>query len=44
VEEARAMYESVFPSTVAVNEQRHRAPTSRVVGDANVGRGDDVQS
>ena len=43
VREARAMYESVFPPTVAVNE-RHRASTSRAVGDANVDRSDDVQS
>jgi hypothetical protein len=42
VREARAIYESVFPSTVAVNERR--PPTDRAVGNANVDRSDGVQS
>jgi hypothetical protein len=44
IRESRAIYESVFPSADAVNEQRYRASTSRVVGDANVNSGDDVKS
>jgi tRNA threonylcarbamoyladenosine modification (KEOPS) complex Pcc1 subunit len=41
VREARAIYESVFPSAIPVNEQRHRASASRAIGDANIHRGDE---
>jgi hypothetical protein len=41
VREARAIYESVFPTSVAVNERR--PPTGRAVGNANVERSDGVQ-
>jgi tRNA threonylcarbamoyladenosine modification (KEOPS) complex Pcc1 subunit len=44
VREARAIYESVFPSADAVNEQRYRASIIRSVGDADVHSGDDVKS
>jgi hypothetical protein len=36
VQEARARYESVFPSAAAVNDQRHGAFTARAVDDADV--------
>jgi hypothetical protein len=43
IRETRAIYESVFPSTDGVNEQRHSASTNRAVGDDNVRNGDDVR-
>jgi hypothetical protein len=43
IREARALYESVFPSE-AVNERRYRTSISRTVRDANVRSGDDVNS
>jgi hypothetical protein len=43
IREARAIYESVFPSAVAVSGQRSRVSMSRAVVDANVHGGDDVR-
>jgi hypothetical protein len=39
--EARALYESVFPTATTANEQRHTASTSRAIGNANAHRRDD---
>jgi hypothetical protein len=44
VRAARAIYDSVFPAAVVVNEQRHRAVASRAIADAHVQRGDNAQS
>jgi hypothetical protein len=44
VRHARAIYESVFPSAAAVDEQRYRAPTIRATSNASVHRSDDTQS
>jgi tRNA threonylcarbamoyladenosine modification (KEOPS) complex Pcc1 subunit len=41
IREARAIYESVFPSTDAVRARRFRASIGRALG---TDRGDDVQS
>ncbi len=39
IQEARARYESVFPSADIVNDQRHGTSTARAVGDADVHKG-----
>lgn len=39
VQEARAQYESVFPSADTVNEKQHETSMARAVGDANVREG-----
>ena len=44
VREARAIYESVFPTAAAVNKQRSPMSKSRSVGSADVRRHDDVRS
>jgi hypothetical protein len=44
IREARAMYESVFPSTAPVNEQRHGTSIGRAVGDDTVHTGNDAKS
>jgi hypothetical protein len=44
IREARAIYESIFPPADPGNDQPHRAPKSRAVGDANVHAGNDVTS
>jgi len=44
IQEARAQYESVFPSTNSANEQRHGASIARAVGDTDIRKGADVQS
>ncbi len=40
IREARALYESVFPSADPVGEQRDKAPASQAGSGANVGRSD----
>ena len=40
IREARAMYDSVFPPTDRVTEQRETAPASHTVGGGNARRGD----
>jgi hypothetical protein len=44
IREARAIYESIFPSADAVGDQRHRPSTSRAVGGSNAPSRDDVKS
>jgi hypothetical protein len=44
IRETRAIYESIFPSADAVNEQRYSASTGRAPGNDNVHSGDDVKS
>jgi hypothetical protein len=41
IRQARAIYESIFPSAAAVSDQRSRASMSRTVVDAS---GDDIRS
>lgn len=43
IREARAIYESIFPSTNAVGGQRHKTSTSRAAGDSNALRRGDVK-
>ena len=42
IREARAIYDSIFPSAEAVSEQRNKAPISHTVSGANAHRSDGV--
>jgi hypothetical protein len=44
IREARAMYDSVFPPSDSVNEQRDRTPITHSVNRANVHRSGEVLS
>ena len=44
IREARALYESVFPSTDTVIERRDELPAAHTVSGANARRGDGVIS
>ena len=42
IREARAIYDSIFPSAHLVSEQRDKAPISHTVSGTNAHRGDGV--
>jgi hypothetical protein len=42
IREARAIYDSIFPSVGPVSEQQEKAPISHMVGGANARRGEGV--
>ena len=44
IREARALYESVFPSADPVSEQRDKRPAGHPLSGANAHRGDGVPS
>jgi hypothetical protein len=44
IREARAIYESIFPSADPGNDPQHRPSRLRAAGDAKIRAGDDVKS
>ncbi len=42
IQEARAMYDSVFPPSNSINEQRERTPITRSAKGPNVRHGDNI--
>jgi hypothetical protein len=42
IREARAIYDSIFPSSVSIGEQQDKAPLSRAVIGANAYRRDGI--